>query len=483
MVDITDIRQVGKGCNKRISEFAQALARSSFTQKGLSLSLAATIALTTIGFVQPADAQGRKIRLVRDAETEELIRDYAKPIFKAAGLKPRNVRIHLINDSRFNAFVVDSKRMFINTGTLVTAQTPNEVIGVIAHETGHIAGGHLVRLRQALREAQTIAAITMLLGVGAAVAGAATRRDGAAQAGTAIASSAPVLAQRTFLSYARTEEIAADRAAYRYLERTGQSTKGMLTTFSRFANQTMFSGAHIDPYLQSHPLPRDRISQLERLAKKSRNYNKKDSKSLSYRHAMVKAKLAAFTQNAKRVMRKYKGNDLPSQYARAITTYRLGNHRKALKLVDALLRSQPNNAYFWELKGQILLETGAGAKAITPLNKAVALKPNVSLFRVMLGQAIISSGNRANYKQAITHLRRGLQKDPDIAVAYRFLAQAYDAIGNRAEAELATANGYFASGQIGAAKSLATRAKKKLKRGSPSWLQAEDILLYKKPKI
>ncbi|MCV6548057.1 MAG: M48 family metalloprotease [Cohaesibacter sp.] len=483
MVDITDIRQLGKACNKRISRFAHSVMPSAFVKKSLSICLAATIGLTSSAIWQPADAQGRKIRLVRDAETEALIRDYAKPIFKAAGLKPRNVRIHLINDSRFNAFVVDSKRMFINTGTLIAAQSPNEVIGVIAHETGHIAGGHLIRLRQAMKEAQTIAAITMLLGVGAAAAGAATRQHGAAQAGTAIASAAPALARRTFLSYARTEEIAADRAAYRYLERTGQSSKGMLTTFERFANQTMFSGAHIDPYLQSHPLPRDRISQLERLAKKSRNYNKKDSQSLSFRHAMVKAKLAAFTQNAKRVLRKYKGNDMPSLYARAITTYRLGNHRKALRQVDGLLAKQPNNAYFWELKGQILLETGSATKAIAPLNKAVALKPDIPLFRVMLGQAIVSSGSRANYKQAISHLRRGLQKDPDLAIGYRFLAQAYDALGNRAQAELATANGYFASGDIRAAKSLAKRAKTKLKRGSPSWLQAEDILLYKQPKI
>lgn len=456
---------------------------TAFGRKTAILGLIALFMASVLLDVTPADAQRGRIKLVRDAETEELIRDYARPIFKAAGLKPGSIRIHLVNDSRFNAFVVDQKRMFINTGTIIAADSPNEVIGVLAHETGHIAGGHLIRLRQAIREAQTLTAIGMIVGAGAAAAGVASGQDGAAQAGTAILSSAPAFAQRNFLAYARTEETAADRAALRYLEKTGQSARGMLTTFQRFADQSLFSGRHIDPYIRSHPLPRDRISQIERLAKKSRHFGKKDSATLMARHALVRAKLAGFTQNAKRVMRKYKGNDLPGLYARAIATYRLGSHRKALKLADQLIKAQPGNAYFWEFKGQILLETGAGKKAIAPLSKAVSLKPKAGILRVMLGQAILSARSGKNYAQAAKHLKQGLRNDPDLAVGYRFLAQAYDGMGQRALAELATANGYFASGDIRSAKGLASRAKKKLKRGSPEWLQADDILSYKPPKL
>ena len=430
-----------------------------------------------------AQAQGRRISLIRDAETEELMRDYARPIFKAAGLKPRNIRIHLVNDSRFNAFVVDGKRMFINTGTIIESKTPNEVIGVLAHETGHIAGGHLIRLRQALENAQTIAAIGMLLGVGAAAAGAAAGSSGAAQAGGALMTGAPAIGQRTFLNYARTEETAADRAAIRYLERTGQSAKGMLTTFQRFADQSIFGGSYVDPYIQSHPLPRDRIAQIERLAKKSKFFNKKDSQQLQLRHDLVRAKLAAFTQDPKRIARTYKGKDLPSQYALAIMTYRMGNHKKALRMVDGLIRAAPNYAYFQELKGQIYLETGQGDKAIPPLKAAVAKHPDEGILRVMLGQAILSSKSSRDLSQAVTQLRRGLQDDPDLAVGYRFLAQAYDQLGQRAQAEVATANGYFASGDISSAKAMAARAKEKLPRGSPEWLQADDILSYKPPKL
>ena len=445
--------------------------------------LAATIGLSPIFYYSDAEAQRGRIRLVRDAETEELIRDYARPIFKVAGLKPKNIRIHLVNDRNLNAFVVDSKRMFINTGTMIISKSPNEVIGVLAHETGHIAGGHLVRLRQAMRESQTLAAIGILLGVGATAAGAAAGNANAAQAGGAIAASSPAIAQRTFLNYARTEEVAADRAAIRYLDKTGQSAKGMLTTFQRFADQAIFSGQSVDPFVRSHPLARERISQIERLAKKSRHFNKRDSAQMQMRHNLVRAKLAAFTQSGKRVMRSYKGNDLPSQYARAIVTYRLGNHKKALRMVDALIKAAPNYPYFWELKGQIHLETGNADKAIAPLQKAISIKPDEGQFRVMLGQAILSSRSNRNYAQAVTHLRRGLQNDPDLATGYRFLAQAYDKLGKRALAEMATANGYFAAGDIGAAKAMAARAKKKLKRGSPEWLQADDIMSYKPPRL
>ncbi|WP_316862754.1 M48 family metalloprotease [uncultured Cohaesibacter sp.] len=452
-------------------------------KKAVLFCLTAMIGLQPIINSSEALAQSRTVKLVRDAETEELIRDYARPVLKAAGLKPENIRIHLVNDSRFNAFVVDGKRIFINTGTIIQSKTPNEIIGVLAHETGHIVGGHLIRLRRAMQTAQTLAAVGMLVGVGAVAAGAASGQSGAAQVGSAIATGAPGIAQRTFLSYARTEEIAADRAAVRFLEKTGQSAKGMLQTFQRFADQSLFSARYTDPYIQSHPMPRDRMAQIERLAKKSRYFNKTDSPALQLRHDLARAKLAAFTQSPQRVMRSYKGNDLPSLYAQAIVTYRLSNPKKAIRIVDQLVKAQPNNAYFWELKGQISLETGKGDEAIAPLQKAVSLRPNEGLLRVMLGQAILSSRKNKDYGAAVSHLRRGLQNDPDQTVGYRFLAQAYEALGNRAQAEMATANGYFAAGDIPSAKAMAARAKKKLKRGSPEWLQADDILSYKKPRL
>ena len=301
---------------------------SHIPSKLLCSLLIALIGLQPL-LISSAKAQGRRIKLVRDAETEELIKDYARPIFKAAGLKPGNIRIHLVNDNSFNAFVVDSKRMFINTGTIIEAKTPNEIIGVLAHETGHIAAGHMLQLREAMKRAQTLAAIGMLAGMGAAAASAAAGASDAAVLGGAIATGAPGIAQRTFLSYARTEEMAADRAAVRYLSKTGQSAKGMLQTFERFADQSLFASQYVDPYIQSHPLPRERIGQIERLAKQSKFYNRKDSADLQLRHDMVRAKLAAYTQSPKQVMRKYKGNSLVDLYAQTIGDLPLGQPQKS----------------------------------------------------------------------------------------------------------------------------------------------------------
>jgi predicted Zn-dependent protease len=241
-------------------------------RKAGTLFMAAAIALPSL--TAPLAAQGRKIPVVRDAETEELLRDYAAPIFKAAGLPKGQVEIILVNENTFNAFVPDARRMFINVGVLIEAETPGEVIGVIAHEAGHIAGRHLVRLRTALANAQIMTVVGMVLGAGAMAAGVSSNSSGAAGGGAAIAMGAPGIGQRSLLAYQRGEEAAADKAALRYLEMTGQSAKGMLRTFERFADQQLFSAKYTDPYAQSHPMARERYNSLEEQARKSKYFDK-----------------------------------------------------------------------------------------------------------------------------------------------------------------------------------------------------------------
>ncbi|MDP3895790.1 MAG: M48 family metalloprotease, partial [Mesorhizobium sp.] len=266
--------------------------RSRLAQAALAFAVAAQ----AVAF-QPAvaQAQGRAVPIVRDAEIEALVRDYARPIFKAAGLTKSGIDIVLVNDPSFNAFVA-GRRMFINTGALMTAETPNEVIGVIAHEAGHLAGGHQDRLREQIARAQTIAIVASLLGIGAAVAGAATDTGGLAQAAGGLAMGGTEIARRGLLGYQRTEEATADSAALKYLEQTGQSANGMLKTFSRFASTLALTGARVDPYQVSHPMPRDRIANLEERAKKSAFFDTPDAPALQLRHDMMRAKIAAFTQ-------------------------------------------------------------------------------------------------------------------------------------------------------------------------------------------
>lgn len=432
--------------------------------------------------VPTAEAQQR-IGFIRDAELEDLMRDYANPILRAAGLGDSNVRVYIVNSTQFNAFVMDGRRIFINAGVIMQAETPNEVIGVLAHETGHIAGGHLARLPTEVRTATAIAVLTTVLGVGAMAAGAMAGAEGGAQAGHAIVMGGQHAAMRSLLSYQRSEEQAADRAAVNYLNATGQSALGMLKTFQRFADQSMFTDRYADPYAMSHPMPRERIALLDRIARESPHFERTDPPELQARHNLARAKLAGYMDHPSAISRRYppSDNSLAARYARTLADLRTGNLRSALQGADALIGAQPNYPYFWELKGDILIRAGRPAEAIEPLRRALSMRPEAPMIRATLGQALLGTEDPNQLNAAITELNAALHREPDYANGYRFLAQAYGRAGRIPEAELATAQGHFASGDFDGAKRFAQRAKQSLPHGSPEWRRADDILNYRPP--
>lgn len=440
-----------------------------------TLSLAAAVAIA--GSVN-AFAQG--VPVVRDAEIEALVRDYARPIFKAAGLANDGIDIVLVNDPSFNAFVA-GRRLFINTGALMEAETPNEIIGVIAHEAGHIAGGHQQKLRDQLERAKTMAIIATLLGAGAIVAGATTNSRGLAGAGMGVAAGSGEMAQRSILAYQRTEEITADRSAITYLNATGQSGMGMLKTFHRFQSALSLSGAQVDPYRISHPMPQDRIANLEVLVKQSPYVDKVDAPALQQRHDMMRIKIAVYMKGqaaASRLMRKNPGS-LASQYGDAQSAYLYGNLNAALTKTAALIKAQPKNPYFQELRGDILMKANKPKDAAEAYSRAVSLDPVRSgLLPVSYGQALMAMGTPDALKKAVVQLSNGLGRDKENADGYRYLAQAYGELGNIPAADLATAEGHFYSGDYKNAKIFAMRAQQKLKRGEPGWLRAQDIINY-----
>jgi predicted Zn-dependent protease len=436
----------------------------------------------------PVRAQARGgLPLIRDAEIEQLMRDYTAPIFRVAGLTKANLKIVLINDKSFNAFVADGRRIFVNTGALQESTTPNQIIGVLAHETGHIAGGHLSKLRQELANMQTAALIGMLLGAAAIAASArgGMAADGAGQAGMAAILGSQHAAQRSLLSYQRAHEEAADRAAVKFLAATGQSAKGMYETFKRFADNSMFTARFADPYAQSHPMPTERIAALSEIARTSPNWDKKDAPELQARHDMMRAKLSGFMEAPQTVARRYPLSDtsLPARYARAIATYRHSDLRAAIAQIDALIAIQPNNAYFYELKGQALLEGSRPAEAIAPLRRAVQLAPQPALIQLMLGQALVATNDPRHADEAISILRNALTREPDASQAFQQLAMAYGRKGDVAQADLASAQAAFSRGDFKTARELAARAKTRLPVGSPGWVRADDIVAAKVPTL
>lgn len=435
-----------------------------------------------------ASAQGQaRQTIIRDEEIESLMRDYANPILAAAGIRSGAVTVTLVGDRGFNAFVIDGRRIFINVGALMEADTPNEIIGVLAHEAGHIAGGHLARLREQLRNAQILSVAGMLLG-GAAIAGSARAGDRVGNPGigaAGIAAGGQEMIRRSLLSYQRGEEQAADRAALNYLERTRQSPRGMITTFKRFGESGLFTSRSIDPYLLSHPLPQERVANLEDTAKKSPFWDTRDLPALQARHDMMRAKLYGFVGRPDEVARRYplSNGSLAARYARAISAYKNGQLASALTQIDALVAAQPGSAYFQELKGQVLLETGRPREAIAPLRRAVAQSGGSPLIRTLLGHALVATEDPALTAEAVRELTLVTQRDPDATDAFRHLATAYGRRNELAMAELATAQYYLNSGNWRDAKIQASRALPRFSPNSPGALKAQDIIDWRPPVV
>jgi predicted Zn-dependent protease len=449
-------------------------------------AIATAVALTMTPAVSslPAHAQeARSLPFLRDTETEQLLRDYTRPILRAAGLEKQNIQVVIINDSAFNAFVADGRRIFVNYGAIMQSETPNQLIGVLAHETGHLAGGHLAKMREQIAHAQTQLIIAMLLGAGAVVAGAraGNSNGGLANAGAAVFSAPQSIIQHSLLSYQRQQEENADRAGVKFLTATGQSPKGMYETFQRFSNESLFAAHTADPYLQSHPMPADRVAALEGLAKTSPYWDKKDDPALQMRHNMVRAKISAFMEKPDTVYRRYPLSDtsMPARYAHAIATYRHGNLNDALIQIEALIQMQPANPYFYELRGQALLEGGKPAEAIAPLKKAVQLSNNSALIEMLLGQALVATDNKAYTEEAITILRAAVSRETEAPLGYTQLAMAYGRKGDYAEADLASAQAAYLRGDSKTARDLASRAKTRFAIGTPGWVKADDIVTAK----
>jgi predicted Zn-dependent protease len=455
---------------------------------GRYIALLTALAVATAGAVPsslPARAQDETTRgmpVVRDTEIENLLRDYAQPILKTAGLAKQNVRVVILGDRTFNAFVMDGRHIFINAGALFDAKTPNEVIGVFAHETGHLAGGHLMKLREQMANAQTASIIAMMAGVGAMVAGARSGSGANLGAGAIMAPQAAIM--RSLLAYVRTQEDQADHAGVKFLTETHQSPRGMVELFTRLTNESLFNSRYIDPYMQTHPMPAERVAALAALAKASPYWDVKDSPELQLRHDLMRAKLSGFLEQPDSVARRYPLGDhsLAARYARAISTYRHSDLREALTQIDALIQAQPNNPYFYELKGQALLEGGRPAESVAPLRRAVQLSQGAPLIEIMLGQALIATNDKGVAAESVQLLRSAIDREPEAPEAYSQLAMAYGRKGDLAQADLASAEAAFARGDLMTARQLASRAKTRLPIGSPAWVRADDIVNVKPTK-
>jgi predicted Zn-dependent protease len=440
------------------------------------LMLALVLALAVPRAAAAADDQGPTV--LRDTETEQLFADLARPLIEAAKLDDKSVEVVLLNDDEINAFVAGSQNVYVNSGLIIAADNVNEVQAVVAHELGHVAGGHSIRMGEGAKQATGIQLATMVLGAIALAAGAGDAAMGLMMMGQRAALG-------SFLAFTRAQETSADLAGASYLSKAGISGKGSLQFFKKLQNQEYRLAVYAtDSYDRTHPLSGERISMLENLYKKDPAWNNPTDPVLEARFQRVKAKLLGFI-NPKQAIQKYPESDqsVPAHYARAYA-YHLGAYPdKALSETDALLKTDPDDPYFLELKGQILLEGGKPAEAIAPLREAVKESHDAPLIASMLGHALIATEDVKNFGEAKTILKTAVARDNENPFAWYQLGIIYDREGDQPRAALATAERNNLEGNPKLALASAEMAMRGIPAGTPDYLRAQDIAMVSKAEL
>ena len=435
------------------------------------LASLAALALLLLLAVVPADAEAQRLRLIRDAETENIIRTYATPLFQASGLSPSAIKVYLVRESSLNAFVTPGLRMFIHTGLLMRAQDPLEVIGVIAHETGHIAAGHTVTRQDAARAASTTALASQVLGLAAALA------TGRGEIASAAVSGGQDIAVKGLLSYSRSQESAADQYAVDLLNGTGQSPKGLLDFMRRIGGQEVLFGSRQDPYLRTHPVTAQRISFLENQVERSPYGDKPAEPRLVALHDRMRAKLIGFLEPPARTFERYPESDtsLAARYARATAHFQAGDIEKSLTLLDGLIAEDPEDPYFRELRGQILFENGRVSDAVPDYEAATRLLPESSQLHLAAAHARLETNDPDQVDPALDHLAVALRQESGNAFAWRLNAIAHGRRGDVGLTALSLAESAMARGDAAEARDQAKRAQSILSEGTPAWLRAQDL--------
>ena len=432
------------------------------------------IAIFAVG-ARPALAQS----VLRDAETEAFMRDMARPLIEAAALDPRSVQFVLIHDDSLNAFVTGGQNVFLHSGTFAQADNVNQIEGIVAHELGHITGGHNVRFADGARAANSISLLSLLLGAAAIAAG-------AGDAGMGIMTAGQQAALGKFLAYSRDQESSTDQAGASFLAKAGISGKGSLDFFRKIQNQEYrYAIPQDDSYARTHPLGGERIAVLEEVYLKDPAWNKPSDAAIERRFQRIKAKLVGFVSEPARTFQLYPESNLsePARYARAYAWHKSAYPDKAAAEVDALLATAPNDPYYLELKGQILLESGKVKDAIPPLRQAVKLAPDQPLIAALLGHALISTEDKADADEAKTILKTAVARDNTNPFAWYQLGIAYEREGDEPRAALASAERYNLIGVPQMALPNARRALAGLKTGTPDWLRAQDIVLVSEDEV
>jgi predicted Zn-dependent protease len=422
-------------------------------------------------WTRAARAQGGQLSLIRDAEVEDTIRLYATPLFEAARLDPNSIRIHIVDEDIINAFVAGGRHMFLYTGMLYESENPNTVIGVIAHETGHIAGGHLTKIRGAYEDASAIAILSAVLGVAVGVLG-------GGGAGIGVMASGQGVAQRSFFAFSRTQESSADQAGLTYLDETHQSARGLYALMEKLSESELLITSSQTPYMLTHPLSRERMQAIQAHIERSPWSDTPEPPDLVERHHRMLAKLFGFLRSPRETYIRYPESDqsVSARYARSIAYHKEHLDKEAYATIDGLIAEEPENPYFWEVKGQFLFEDGRYDESVVALREATRLLPGQPLILQLLARVLTERAAPGDAAEAVKALNLAIRSEDDDPSAWMLLGKAYALQENLPMADLSSAEFAYLLGREEEARIKAERASQGLPTGSIDWLRAQDIL-------
>jgi len=420
----------------------------------------------------PVAAQTRRMQYLSDAETEHSIREMMRPIFQVAGLAPDGVNFALVNDKTLNAFVAGGRNIFIHTGLLMEMENSDQLIGVLAHETGHIAGGHLLRGRDAMGQSL----LAQLVGLGLGIAGGIA--SGNANVGMAGVMLGQQVGSRNYLAFSRGQESTADQAGLTYMDKVGVSAKPLYRFLEKLgAENPLITRERDAGYQTTHPMTTERLAALKATIDRSPNANKPSDPGRDEALRRIQAKLAGFL-DPEGALRRFRADDaaIASRYGRAYAYFTRGDGKNAFPIIDGLIKSEPKNAFFREMRGDLSLRNGDAAGAIPAYREAVRLAPDdCPSIRVSLAHALLERDDPKLAEEAIKQLDEAVRTREESAFAWRLMAQAYALRGNEPMATVASAEEAMLNGDVPRARVLAERAEKTLPAGSPGWLRAQDI--------
>ena len=435
-------------------------------------------------FLPSKTIKAQNLNLIQDAEIELYIRDWIEPILKVAGLNPNAVNVYIVNDKTINAFVAGGQNIFINTGLILKAKEVDGLIGVLAHEIGHIAGGHLNRTINSMKKAQKTVTIATIITAGLMAASKAAGLD--TPAGLAkLATLGPTIAERNFYKNTRQNEKFADAAAIKYMTAVNRSCIPLAKLLKNLGKQELLHENRQDPYLRTHPISQERIYEIME-ASENIEISKIDNSSIDdIKYKRIVAKIIAFTNNPGKTLLLYPktSSEIDAKYARAIAYLRLPDLDKGIKEINNLINLNKNDPFFPEVLGQMLFENGQIFKSIEQLQISSNLLPNNPIILLSLARSQVEYGKEKENNEAISNLKIILKAIPRNIAAWKLLSIAEARNNNIGEAQLASAEAYFLLGEYSLSIQFAEKARISFKKSSPSDIRALDIIFFSKEKL